>query len=98
MNYTAPLVPKWLPPIQEFWGYATGVFHIAGGIAILTGIQARLAAILTAVMYASFIPLVFVPVLMTETSSAFRWTECATTIVLVGVAWTIADSLKQQQA
>jgi uncharacterized membrane protein len=96
MNYTAPLIPKWLPPSQEFWGYATGVFHIAGGVAILTGVRARLAAILLAAMYASFIPLVFVPVLMTESSSAFRWTECATTIALVGVAWTVADSLRRR--
>ena len=93
MNYTAPLVPAWLPPSQEFWGYATGIFHIAGGLAILAGIRARLAATLTAAMYASFLPLVFVPVLMVETASVFRWTECATTVVLVGVAWIVADSL-----
>jgi hypothetical protein len=97
LSATAPLIPKWLPPNQEFWAYATGVFHIAAGIAILTGIQARLAAILAAVMYASFIPLVFVPVLMKTPSSAFRWTELATTIVLVGVAWVIADSLARRQ-
>ena len=95
MNYTAPLIPTWLPPNQIFWGYATGVFHIMAGVAILTGIQARLAAILAAVMYASFIPLVFVPLLQTEPTS-FRWTELATTIVLVGVAWTVADSLKRR--
>ena len=95
MGSTAPLIPKWLPPSQEFWGYATGGFHIAAGLAILAGVQARLAAILAAVMYASFLPLVFVPVLMTE-PSAFRWTECATTIVLVGVAWTVAESLERR--
>jgi len=95
MSATAPLIPKWLPPSQEFWGYATGVFHILGGLAILSGIQARLAAILLTVMYAAFIPLVFVPVLMAE-PSAFRWTELATTIVLVGVTWVIADSLARR--
>jgi len=95
MNYTAPLIPTWLPPSQIFWGYATGVFHILSGIAILTGIRARLAAILAAVMYGSFVPLVFVPVLMTE-PSAFRWTELATTVVLIGVAWTVADSFKRR--
>ena len=95
MEYTAPLIPTWLPPSQIFWGYATGVFHILSGIAILTGIQARLAAILAAVMYASFIPLVFVPLLMVEHTS-FRWTELATTIVLIGVAWTVADSFKRR--
>src|SRR5580704_1630535 len=46
MKNTAPLVPKWLPPTQEFWGYATGVGFVAAGIAILTRVQARLAAIL----------------------------------------------------
>src|SRR5580692_2491942 len=43
MNNTAPLVPKWLPPTQEFWGYATGVGFVAAGVAIVTGVQARLA-------------------------------------------------------
>jgi uncharacterized membrane protein len=95
MSLTAPLIPKWLPPSQEFWAYATGVFHIMAGVAIITRIQARLGAILAAVMYALFIPLVFVPVLQIEPTS-FRWTELATTIVLVGVAWTIAGSLKRR--
>jgi len=95
MNYTAPLIPKWLPPSQEFWGYATGAFHIASGIAILANFRARLVAILAAVMYALFIPLVFVPVLMTE-PSAFRWTELATTVTLIGVALTVADSLARR--
>jgi len=25
MSLTVPLVPKWLPPSQEFWAYATGM-------------------------------------------------------------------------
>ena len=37
MNLTTPLVPSWLPPSQIFWGYATGIAHIAAGFAILTG-------------------------------------------------------------
>ena len=94
MSLTAPLIPKWLPPSQEFWTYATGTFHIMAGVAVLTGIQARLGAILAAVMYASFIPLVFVPVLTTQ-PSAFRWTELSTTIVLIGVALTVAESLRR---
>jgi uncharacterized membrane protein YphA (DoxX/SURF4 family) len=93
MNMTAPLVPQWLPPNQEFWGYATGIAHIAGGVAILTGVQARLAAILLTAMYASFIPLVFGPVLFADPSNHFRWTEAAATVVLTGVTWVIVDSL-----
>jgi uncharacterized membrane protein len=97
MNYTAPLVPKWLPPSPEFWGYATGVFHIAGGIAILTGIQARLAAILLTVMYASFTPLVHLPTLFTGPTTQFVWSENALNIILTGAAWIVADSLRRRQ-
>jgi uncharacterized membrane protein len=98
MNLTAPLVPKWLPPSQVFWGYATGIAHIAGGLAILAGVRARLAAILLTAMYASFFPLVFVPVLLTDPSNHFRWGECAANLALTGVAWVVADSLARTSA
>jgi uncharacterized membrane protein YphA (DoxX/SURF4 family) len=92
MEMTAPLVPKWLPPGQEFWGYATGVAHIAAGLAIVSGVRARLAAILLTVMYASFTPLVHVPLFLANPHNPGNWAENATNIVLTGVAWVVADS------
>jgi uncharacterized membrane protein YphA (DoxX/SURF4 family) len=91
-NLTAPLVPKWLPPAQEFWAYATGVGQITAGIAILTGVQARLAAILLTAMYASFTPLVHVPMLLADPTNHWIWAENALNLVLTGVAWVVADS------
>ncbi len=93
MNLTAPLVPKWLPPSPEFWAYATGVGHIAAGVAILTGVQARLAAVLLTIMYASFTPLVHVPMLLADPSSHLAWSENALNLALIGAAWVVADSL-----
>jgi uncharacterized membrane protein YphA (DoxX/SURF4 family) len=93
MNLTAPLVPKWLPPTPEFWAYATGVAHIAAGVAILTGVQARRAAILLTAMYASFTPLVHVPMLLADPASHWIWSENAVNLALTGVAWVVADSL-----
>ena len=93
MNLTAPLVPHWLPPNPEFWGYATGIFHIAGGVALVTGFQARLAAILLTIMYASFTPLVHIPLVIATPSSQFNWSENALNLMLTGVAWVVADSL-----
>lgn len=93
LNLTAPLVPTWLPFSQNFWAYATGIFHIAAGIAILTGIQARLAAILLTVMFASFTPLVHIPMLLADPSSHWIWNENAVNIALVGAAWVLADSI-----
>jgi uncharacterized membrane protein YphA (DoxX/SURF4 family) len=97
MNLTAPLVPKWLPPTQEFWAYATGVGHIAAGVAILTGMQARLAAILLTAMFASFTPLVHVPMLLADASSRMNWSENALNLALTGAAWVVAQSLARSR-
>jgi hypothetical protein len=56
------------PPTQEFWAYATGVGHVAAVVAILTGMQARLAAVLLTAMFASFTPLVHLPILVANRS------------------------------
>jgi uncharacterized membrane protein len=93
MNLTAPLVPKWLPPTQEFWGYATGIGFIAAGVAILTGVQARLAAILLTAMLAIFVLLVHEPILLADPTSHWNWTESALNLTLIGTAWVVADSL-----
>lgn len=93
MSLTIPLVPEWLPPTQAFWAYATGIAHIAAGLALLAGVQARLAAILLTVMYASFTPLVHIPLLQAHPSNYESWTENALNLALTGVAWVVADSL-----
>ena len=93
MNLTAPLVPKWLPPSQEFWAYATAVGDIAAGIAILIDVQARLAAILLTAMFASFTPLVHVPMLLADPANHMNWSENALNLALIGAAWVVADSL-----
>jgi uncharacterized membrane protein YphA (DoxX/SURF4 family) len=92
MSLTVPLVPKWLPPTQVFWAYATGFGHLAAGVAILTGVQARLAAILLTAMFASFTPLVHVPMLLAD-PSRWNWSENALNLALTGAAWVVADSL-----
>jgi uncharacterized membrane protein len=93
MNMTAPLVPKWLPPGQVFWGYATGVCFLAAGLAILTGVKARLAAILLTFMIACLGLLANDRMLLADLSSHFNWSESALNLALTGVAWVVADSL-----
>jgi uncharacterized membrane protein len=92
MNLTAPLIPKWLPPNQVFWGYATGMFHVAGGLAIIANVRARLAATLLVIMYAIFTVVALPPGLLVK-STFFGWTEIASSVILTGVAWVVADSL-----
>ena len=64
LNLTVPLIPKWLPPSPTFWAYATGLAQIAAGLAILSGVRARLAAVLLTVMYAAFGVMVHAPMLL----------------------------------
>jgi hypothetical protein len=97
MRNTASLIPKWLPPTQEFWGYATGIAFVAAGVAILTGVQARLAAILVTAMLASFGVLVNGRILLTDLSSHWNWTESAVNLAVTGAAWVLADSLPQPE-
>ncbi len=93
MNMTAPMVPKWLPPSQVFWGYATGACFVAAGLAILSGVQARLAAILLTVMLALFGLLANLPILLADHLNHFNWTESAVNLAVVGAAWVLAESL-----
>jgi uncharacterized membrane protein YphA (DoxX/SURF4 family) len=93
MSLTAPLVPKWLPPSQEFWAYATGIFHILGGLAILSGVKARLAAILLTVMFALFSVMVHIPMAIADPGNHWIWNENAVNLALIGAAWVVADSL-----
>jgi uncharacterized membrane protein YphA (DoxX/SURF4 family) len=93
MKNTASMVPQWLPPTQEFWGYATGAGFVAAGVAILTGVQARLAAILLTAMLVSFGLLANGRILLADHSSHWNWTESAVNLAVVGAAWVVADLL-----
>jgi uncharacterized membrane protein YphA (DoxX/SURF4 family) len=97
MNMTAPLVPQWLPPSQVFWGYATGVCFILAGLALLTGIQARLAAVLLTAMLVTFAVLVHTPILIADHKNPFNWSESAINLALIGAAWVVADALAQKK-
>jgi uncharacterized membrane protein len=97
MSNTASMVPKWLPPTQEFWGYATGVCFVAAGVAILTGVRARLAAILVTAMIASFGLLANGPILLADHSTHWNWSESALNLAVCGAAWVVADSMAQHR-
>jgi uncharacterized membrane protein YphA (DoxX/SURF4 family) len=93
LKNTASLVPKWLPPSQEFWAYLTGAAFLAAGLAILTGVQARLAAILLTAMLISFGLLANGRILLGDHASHWNWTESAVNLAVIGAAWVLADSV-----
>jgi uncharacterized membrane protein YphA (DoxX/SURF4 family) len=97
LAYTAELVPRWLPPSQIFWVYATAAGHFAAGLAILTGIRARMAAILLTAMFIVFGILVHAPSVIREPHTHFNWAENAINFALIASAWIVAASIRAKR-
>jgi len=93
LRETASLVPTWLPPSGRFWAMATGVCHVAAGVAILSGVRAVLAARLFTAMLVGFGALVWAPSLVANPHAHVVWAGNAINLVEVGAAWLMADVL-----
>jgi uncharacterized membrane protein YphA (DoxX/SURF4 family) len=94
LKQTADMVPSWLPPNQRFWAGATGVAHLLAGIAIVTGIQALLAARLLTAMFVVFGLLVWLPRLIAHPTAHNAWGGNAMNLAAAGAAWIVADILR----
>jgi uncharacterized membrane protein len=100
-NYTASMVPTWLPGPLGF-AYFTGLGHIAAGIGIVVGILPRLAATLEAIMMSLFGLLVWVPSFLAQprpqwaTPPQNQWSELVVTLMLAASAWVVAASLRNR--
>jgi uncharacterized membrane protein len=100
-DYTASMVPTWLPWRMGF-AYFTGLGHIAAGIGIITGILPRLAATLEASMMSLFGLLVWMPSLFAlpppvwATPPKNQWSEIVVNLLLAAAAWIVAASLRDR--
>ena len=90
---TASLVPKWIPPSQMFWAYATTVFFALGAIALLANRMALRATRLLALMLALFGLIVWLPILFSAPHNYGNWSETAETFAIAGTARILADFL-----
>jgi len=101
-DYTAGMVPSWLPGHLGL-AYATGAGHMAAGVGIVIGLLPRLAAILEAAMMSLFGLLVWVPSFWADPRPAWatppqnQWSELVVTLVLAASAWIVAISLTDRR-
>jgi uncharacterized membrane protein YphA (DoxX/SURF4 family) len=91
-QFTADMIPAFIPA-HLFWAYFTGAGHIAAGIAILTGVLARLGAVLFAVMVSGFVLLLHVPRVIADPGSRTEWTMIVIAMTIAAAAWCAAGSL-----
>jgi uncharacterized membrane protein YphA (DoxX/SURF4 family) len=100
-DYTASMVPAWLPGRLGF-AYFTGLGHVAAGIGIIVWVLPRLAATLEAIMMSLFGLLVWVPSFLAQprpewaTPPQNQWSELVVNLVLAASAWLVATSLRNR--
>lgn len=90
--FTASMVPAWIP-FPLFWAYATGAGHAAAGLALVSGVKARLAVTLHALMMGSFVVLLHLPRVFDKLGSHVEWAMLGVATCLTGSAWGLSRLL-----
>lgn len=92
LDFTAAMVPGWIPPGGRFWAYATGFAHLAAGLAIASGILRSLAAALLAGMCGLFFLLVHIPRVAATPTSQAEWNMLFMSLSMAGAAWIVRSA------
>ena len=98
-DYTASMVPAWLPGRLGL-AYFTGLGLVAAGIGLTVGILPRLAATLEALMMSLFGLLVWVPSFFAHprpewaTPAPNQWSELVVSLMLAACAWLVVTSFR----
>ena len=91
LQANADFPPAWIAHWLG-WGYLVGVAYIAAGLAVLFGLAARLAAIMTAWMMSALTVLCWGSFVLQAPANRTNWTGLMISSALTGAAWLVAAS------
>jgi uncharacterized membrane protein YphA (DoxX/SURF4 family) len=91
-QFTADMIPAFIPA-HLFWAYFTGAAHFAAGVAILTSMLTRLAAMLFAAMVSGFVLLLHTPRVIHDPGSRAEWTMLVIATSIAAAAWCAAGAV-----
>jgi uncharacterized membrane protein YphA (DoxX/SURF4 family) len=91
-QFTADMIPAFIPA-HLFLAYLTGTGHIAAGVALLTNVFARVAALAFATMVSSFVLLLHLPRVIADPGSRTEWTMLVIATTISAAAWCVAGSV-----
>jgi hypothetical protein len=98
LSATASLVPKWIPPNQMFWAYATTIAFALAAVALIVNRAPLLASRLLTAMIVLFGIIVWVPLIAGSPHALADWSEGAETFAIAGATWILADLLGGRSA
>jgi uncharacterized membrane protein YphA (DoxX/SURF4 family) len=90
-GFIATLVPAWVPG-KLFWAYFVGVAFFAAALAIITGIQRRLAGTLLWAMFFLWVLLVHLPRIVGAVHNGNEWTSGLVALAMSGGALIVGSS------
>lgn len=95
-DYVASVIPGWIPG-HYFWAHATGVAHVAAGLAIATGVRARLAAGLLALMFGLWVVILHVPRVIANAGARPEWTSMFVALAMCGASLVVASRVSRSR-
>lgn len=97
-DFVAAIVPAWIPGGGMFWTLFTGGAMIAAGLAMMSGVLGRLAALLVGVMFASWVITLHIPRTLAAIGNRPEWTSLFIAILFTAGAWLIASTWPERAA
>jgi uncharacterized membrane protein YphA (DoxX/SURF4 family) len=91
----ASIIPNWIP-WHEFWTYLVGCCFVAAALSLVTGIRARLSAMLLALTFFLFVILMHIPAWMRHLENRFALTFVLRELSFSAGALALAASLWEE--